>query len=87
MPTSSREDFVNGLLRVAAFICHSSQLGWEVKMHKIKNSILASGLTIALAGCVGMEKDMAAEMTPAGSAFNQALYGESDPISLDTELA
>jgi OOP family OmpA-OmpF porin len=45
-------------------------------MHKIKNSILASGLTIALAGCVGMEKDMAAEMTPAGSAFNQALYGE-----------
>ena len=45
-------------------------------MRLIKNSILASALTIALAGCVGMEKDIAAEMTPAGSAFNQALYGE-----------
>ena len=45
-------------------------------MRLIKNSILASALTIALAGCVGMEKDMAAEMTPEGSAFNQALYAE-----------
>ena len=45
-------------------------------MRLIKNSIFASALTIALAGCVGMEKDMAAEMTPEGSAFNQALYGE-----------
>ena len=38
-------------------------------MRLIKNSIFASALTIALAGCVGMEKDTAAEMTPEGSAF------------------
>ena len=45
-------------------------------MRLFKNSILAGALTIALAGCVGMEKDTAAEMTPEGSAFNQALYAE-----------
>ena len=45
-------------------------------MRIIKNSILAGALTIVLAGCVGMEKDKAAEMTPTGSAFNQALYAE-----------
>ncbi len=45
-------------------------------MRLIKNSILASALTVVLAGCAGMEKDMAAEMVPEGSAFNQALYAE-----------
>ena len=45
-------------------------------MRKIQTMFVAGAMTIALAGCVGIEKDTAAEMTPTGSAFNQALYGE-----------
>ena len=45
-------------------------------MRKFQKLFAAVALTVAVAGCAGIEKDTAAGMTPDGSAFNQALYAE-----------